>query len=131
MIAVPELRCFAERGIEGDRFFDWKPDYRGQVTFFAMEVYEQLRARLGAWDRPPSVFRRNVLTEGVNLNGWIGKEFDIQGVRFLGTEEARPCYWMDHAFAPGAEEALRGAGGLRAKILVSGTLRVDAHCAER
>jgi MOSC domain-containing protein YiiM len=36
-----------------------------------------------------------------------------------------PCFWMDKAFAPGAEEALEGQGGLRARILTDGILRVD------
>jgi MOSC domain-containing protein YiiM len=43
----------------------------------------------------------------------------------MGMVEAKPCYWMDEALAPGAEEALRGLGGLRAKVLTSGQLRRD------
>src|SRR4029077_13783233 len=31
--------------------------------------------------------------------------------------------WMDGAFAPGAQEFLKGRGGLRAKILTDGLLR--------
>jgi MOSC domain-containing protein YiiM len=42
----------------------------------------------------------------------------------LGTEESRPCFWMDHAFGPGAQAALKGRGGLRARILTSGRLVV-------
>jgi MOSC domain-containing protein YiiM len=49
----------------------------------------------------------------------------VQGVRFLGTQESTPCYWMNQAFAEGAEEALKGHGGLRAKILSDGILRVS------
>jgi MOSC domain-containing protein YiiM len=60
----------------------------------------------------------------MDLNSLIGEEFAIQGVRFLGQEECKPCYWMDQAFAAGAEELLRGRGGLRASILTNGTLRV-------
>jgi MOSC domain-containing protein YiiM len=50
----------------------------------------------------------------------------VQGVRFLGTQECAPCYWMNAVFAEGAEEALKGHGGLRAKILCDGVLHVDA-----
>ena len=124
MIEVPELRLFAGRGIEGDRFLDYKTNYKGQITFFAEEVYEQLCAQLQVWDRPPSAFRRNVITRGADLNALIGVEFEVQGVRFRGTEESKPCYWMDVAFAKGAEDALAGNGGLRAKILTDGVLRV-------
>jgi hypothetical protein len=54
----------------------------------------------------------------------------VQGGRFLGMEESRPCYWMDGAFAPGAHEFLKGRGGLRAKILCHGMLRSTARLTE-
>jgi len=41
--------------------------------------------------------------------------------------ESKPCYWMDQAVGPGAEEWLRGNGGLRAKILRDGPLAVGEH----
>jgi len=126
MIECAEVKLRAGRGIEGDRFFDFKSGYKGQVTFFADEVYEDLRARLGVRDRQPSVFRRNVITRGIDLNTLIGVEFEVQGVRFAGTQECTPCYWMDRAFAEGAEAALQGRGGLRARILTDGVLRAEA-----
>ena len=91
MIEVSELRCVAGRGIEGDRFFDHKEDYKGQITFFEEETYRDVAQRLAATGRPPSVFRRNVITRGIRLETLIGREFELQGVRFLGTEECRPC----------------------------------------
>ncbi|MEP6671297.1 MAG: MOSC domain-containing protein [Chthoniobacter sp.] len=124
MIEVREIHCLAGRGLEGDRYLDYKPDYKGQITFFRGEIYDELCALLAVWDKPPSAFRRNVITRGVNLNALIGREFTIQGVRFLGTVECSPCYWQDTAFAPGTEQALKGRGGLRAKILTDGVLRV-------
>jgi MOSC domain-containing protein YiiM len=67
------------------------------------------------------------MTRDVDLNELIGQDFEIQGVHFHGTEECRPCYWMDRAIAPGAEEFLKGRGGLRAKILTDGQLHSNAH----
>jgi len=55
----------------------------------------------------------------------IGREFEIQGVHFFGTERCRPYYWMDQALAPGAEAAMKGRGGLRARIVTNGTLHVS------
>jgi MOSC domain-containing protein YiiM len=78
-------------------------------------------------DCSPALARRNVITRGVDLNELIGQDFELQGVRFLGMEECRPCYWMDRAFAPGAHEFLKGRGGLRAKILTDGSLRSTAR----
>jgi hypothetical protein len=51
MIDVAEMRVFAGRGIEGDRFFDYKANYKGQITFFAEEIYDHLCAQFQVWDR--------------------------------------------------------------------------------
>ena len=122
MIEVPMVECVAGRGIRGDRYFDFKDDYKGQITFFSLDVFDELCAALDIHDCSPAAARRNVITRGVNLNEFIGREFDVQGVWFSGTEESAPCYWMDRAFAPGAREFLKGRGGLRAKILSDGGL---------
>ena len=68
-----------------------------------------------------------MVTRGIDLNELVGVEFELQGVRFQGTEECRPCEWMNHAIGPGAEELLRGRGGLRARILSDGILRRTAR----
>jgi MOSC domain-containing protein YiiM len=120
---VSEIACVAGKGVVGDRYFGFKENYKGQITFFEQEVHDDLCKRLGILDRGPEVYRRNVITRGVRLNDLIGVEFELQGLRFRGTEECRPCYWMDFAFSPGAEKALKGYGGLRAEILTSGRLR--------
>jgi len=126
MIEVPMIECVAGRGIRGDRYFDFQDDYKGQITFFSLDVFEELCAALSLRDCSPSAARRNVMTRSVDLNDLIGKEFEIQGVGFYGTQESAPCYWMDQAFAPGAKEFLKGRGGLRAKILSDGGLRSTA-----
>ena len=123
VVEVEEAVLTAGKGIEGDRFFDFKEDYKGQITFFSNEVYESLCAQFQVWDRGPEVFRRNAIVSGVDLNGLIGVEFTVQGIRFFGVSECTPCHWMDEAFHAGAEESLRGRGGLRAKILTNGILR--------
>jgi MOSC domain-containing protein YiiM len=123
IVEVSEIQCLAGKGIAGDRFFGHKKGYKGQITFFEVETYQDLCWQFGVWDRGPEAFRRNVLTRGTRLNELIGVEFELQGIRFYGTEECRPCYWMDAAFASGAENALKGRGGLRAEIRTDGFLR--------
>jgi hypothetical protein len=95
VVDVDQVNCVAGRGLEGDRFFDYKSDYPGQVTFFSMEVYEDL----------------------------CEVTFSLQGLVFFGSKECSPCYWMDQAFGTGAEAFLKGRGGLRARICSSGILR--------
>lgn len=125
LLQVDEIECVAGRGIRGDRFFDYRDNYVGQITFFSNEVFIDVCRSLGAIVPSAGVTRRNVITHGVDLNRLIGVRFTLQGLEFEGVSECKPCYWMDQAIAPGAEAALHGRGGLRARILTSGTLRVD------
>jgi hypothetical protein len=124
-IEVDEIECEAGHGIRGDRFFAFKNNYKGQITFFAEEVFHELCEKFGIHDQPPSVLRRNIITGGQDLNQLIGVKFELQGVRLCGVEECRPCFWMDQAFAPGAEKFLRGRGGLRARILSDGKISMS------
>ena len=126
MIELDSVECEGGKGIIGDRFHNYKEDYKGQITFFSLEVYKDICTNFKLTDVSPSVFRRNVIISGVDLNLLINKKFNIQGIDFLGTQEAAPCYWMNGAVAEGAENAMKGRGGLRAKILTSGRLHTDS-----
>lgn len=127
VVEVNQAFCVSGRGIQGDRFFDYKKSYKGQITFFSMEVFEDLCRKLAISGKAPSAVRRNILARGLDLNLLIGRKFVLQGICFEGTEECRPCHWMDEAMAPGAEELLKGRGGLRARILNDGYLKAGAN----
>ncbi len=123
IVEVDRVECVAGRGIVGDRFFDFKEDYKGQITFFSLEVFDALRRDLVLPDALPAATRRNVFVVGADLNALVGREFELQGVRFAGVEECRPCYWMNHAFGDErVEQWLKGRGGLRCQILNDGVL---------
>lgn len=118
------IDLIAGRGIPGDRFFDFKDDYKGQLTLIDLAVIDAIRAFAGRPELPAAAFRRNVVVSGVTLNNWIGKRFRLSGILLEGTEECRPCYWMDRACGKeGTEELMKGRGGLRCRILESGTLQ--------
>lgn len=121
------VECVEGRGIRGDRYFDKVPGQIGQVTFFDLAVHEELVARFAFEAVSPAVYRRNIVTRGLDLNSLIGHVFEIQGLKFEGTEESRPCVWMNHAVGPGAREFLKGRGGLRAKVMRGGALGKGWH----
>jgi MOSC domain-containing protein YiiM len=124
LVDVPQIECVAGHGIRGDRFYDYRDDYKGQITFFSLEVFERLAQHFGLTNKSAGAVRRNVVVSGVDLNDLIGQEFSIQGIRLRGTAHCKPCYWMDQSIAPGAEEFLQGNGGLRAQILSDGVIAV-------
>jgi MOSC domain-containing protein YiiM len=124
IIEADRLECVAGRGIRGDRYFDVEENHKGQITFFALEVFQAMRSELNLPEAQPAATRRNGLVSGADLNALIGAEFEIQGVRFAGVEECRPCYWMNLAFGDERTERwLKGRGGLRARVLTDGVLR--------
>ena len=124
LIERERIECVAGKGLLGDRYFDHAEDYKGQITFFSAEVFEQLCAHFNIREKPAGILRRNVIVSGIDLLSLIGCDFEVQGVQFRGTQHCAPCEWMDVAFAPGAKEFLKDNAGLRAKILSDGELRV-------
>ena len=76
MIEISEIECVAGRGIRGDRYFDFKDDYKGQITFFSLEVFDELCSAMQIQACSPALARRNVITRGVDLNELIGQEFE-------------------------------------------------------
>jgi MOSC domain-containing protein YiiM len=130
LVETNEIECVAGHGIRGDRFFDYRDNYKGQITFFAKEVFDELAGAFGLTNKSPGLLRRNIIVSAVELNSLIGADFAVQGVHFHGTVHCKPCYWMNTAFAPGAEEFLANRGGLRARILSDGRVRLgDAQLA--
>ncbi len=125
IVAASQLECVAGRGIRGDRFFDYQDNYKGQITFFALEVLEALRSELNLPAVQPQATRRNVFVRGADLSALIGNHFTVQGIRFEAVEESKPCYWMNSALGPGAEQWLRGRAGIRCRILKDGVLRCE------
>jgi len=130
IVDCEEIELVAGKGIVDDRFFDYKEDYKGQITFFDGAVWDAVKTEFSLKDLPASRFRRNVIIRGVDVNELIGKEFSLGGLHFSGSEESKPCYWMDQACAPGVEEFLKGRGGLRCRILAGGTLKKGNHALE-
>lgn len=129
---VEEIECVAGMGLRGDRYFNYRPNFKGQVTFFDARIVGEVREHFKLPKLPASIFRRNLIVEGVDLNEWNGRRFQLQGVEFEGAQECRPCEWMDRVIAPGGENFLKGGfrGGLRARILTSGFLRREKSGSE-
>ncbi len=127
--SVTQAECVAGAGLRGDRYFNVRPDAKGQVTFFDLAVVREVRQLFKLPKLPASVFRRNLVVEGIDLSAWKGRRFRLQGIEFEGTQECTPCHWMDRVVAPGAEDFLREnfRGGLRAKVRSDGLLFTEAN----
>jgi len=123
---VDSVECVEGQGLRGDRFFGFKEDFKGQVTFIDRQTVNAVAARIQDPDLDPAALRRNIVVSGVDLNDLIGRTFEIDGVRFTGSEECSPCIWMNEAAGEGAMDTMVGRGGLRCRILNTGSLSKGA-----
>ena len=122
IVACDQIECVAGSGLRGDRYFDHKEDYKGQLTLIAKEVIDDVCQAIDQLEADPAAFRRNILTQGLDLNALIGQRFRLEVVELSGSEECKPCHWMDTAIGPGAHASLKDRGGLRCRIIRSGLL---------
>ena len=122
------VRVHEGRGIEGARYYNKPAHRRGQVTIMSAESMDHVAETLGVEGLDPLLARRNVVVRGVRIDPVRGHDLSLDtgdGPVLLGSRtDARPCGWMNDVFAPGAQKAMRGRGGVRCEALSSGTLRL-------
>ncbi|MCL4197741.1 MAG: MOSC domain-containing protein [Phycisphaerales bacterium] len=95
-----------------------------QVTLIEAEAVEAVR-RDGNLPLDPAETRRNILTRGVALNHFVGREFNVGGQVILrGVKLCEPCGHLEKLTRQGVREALIHRGGLRAEVVRGGLLHV-------
>ncbi len=128
--AVDEAEAVAGRGLAGDRyergagtFSDWPRDH--EFTLIEAEVIENAAEEFGLL-LAPGESRRNVTTRGIRLNPLVGRRFRVgEHVVCEGTRLCEPCAHLEVVTQKGGLcRVLAGRGGLRARILTGGPIRV-------
>lgn len=121
-----EIHCHTGKGIVGDRYYNYQENFKGQITFISYDLHRQLQKHLGK-DFSTSLYRRNVFIEGGDpLKELLNKRFQIGEAIFEGVEDCAPCKFMEKMIGNGALNWMSDhhSGGLRARILESGTIKV-------
>jgi MOSC domain-containing protein YiiM len=129
MQETDSVRAETGGGLVGDRYKGGSGK-RG-VTLLQAEHLPAIAALSGHAEVAPALLRRNLLVSGIPLVALKGRRFRVGEVLLEGTGPCDPCSRMEDALGPGGYNAMRGHGGLTAKILEGGVLRVgDAVVAE-
>ena len=128
MVSVPQVRAFADRGLEGDRFLrkSWqalnRPDKA--VSLIEAETLDAVAAELGVESLAQNS-RRNIVTRGVPLVDLLHREFVVGQVRLRGIRLFEPCgHLAKLSGLPGIFKALEHRSGLKAAIVSDGLIRV-------
>jgi MOSC domain-containing protein YiiM len=130
-LPVREVRALEGSGLEGDRASRGRAGGRRQVTLLQAEHLPAVAALLRREGLDPAVLRRNLVISGVNLLA-ARSPFPRQAVRMhLGAEvvleitgPCEPCSKLEESLGAGAWNALRGHGGVTARVLSGGRLVV-------
>ena len=122
-IAIDAVTTIAGRGIEGDRYYALDTEPSQQITLIECEVIDQFNQETES-EFSYEMFRRNLVTEGVQLNNLVGETFYVGEVWFRGHELCEPCrYLQDKLKVTDLVKHLTHKGGLCCEILTSGTIR--------
>ncbi len=122
MVEVEAGELAPEAGLVGERYAGRSGTRH--VTLIAAEHLRDIGAWLGRAPATPHELRRNLVTSGVNLLALKERRFRVGGAVLEATGECHPCSRMEETLGPGGYNAVRGHGGITARVLEGGTVRV-------
>lgn len=130
---VEHAKAIANRGLEGDRyaakagtFTPTNDTARGyDITLIEAEVLDRITLPDGN-RLEYAAARRNIITQGIDLNALVGRRFRIGNVECLGQRLCEPCSHLERLTTKGTLRALIHRGGLRADVLSDGEVITGA-----
>ena len=121
---INEIEVLSQKGILGDRHFREHKDHKGQITLIEKENIDyynnKYKTKISYTD-----FRRNIVTEGIELNSLIQKQIKIGDIKILPYELCRPCSHLEQIV--NSKDIIKEfikKGGLRCEVLVSGKVKI-------
>ena len=113
----------ADRGIEGDHKANRAGGDR-QITLIQWEDLHVVAALVGRDSVDPGLLRRNLAISGINLNALKDRRFRVGEATLEGSGYCHPCSRMEENLGQGGYNAMRGHGGITARVIEGGTIRI-------
>jgi MOSC domain-containing protein YiiM len=121
MLPLASAHLLSDRGLEGD-VAATRPAGKRQVSLIQAEHLTVI-AQLGPCDRViPELLRRNLVVRGINLLALRSTRFRIGAALLEGTGTCDPCSKMERALGVGGYNAMRGHGGILARVIEGGRI---------
>jgi len=120
IVSVTEVFASLENGLAGDRYQGRSGDR--QVTLIQAEHLTVIASCLGVDAVPAEYLRRNIVVRGINLLALKGKIVQIGGAGLEVTGPCEPCSQMEETLGPGGYNAVRGHGGITARVVTEGLI---------
>ena len=128
MAATDAVALSPGEGVEGDHYRSTTGGARA-VTVASAEHLAAIASYLGLGGSggdslPPELLRRNVVVRGINLLALRTRRFRLGGALLECTGDCHPCSKMERLLGTGGYNAVRGHGGITARVLEGGTVRL-------
>ncbi|MCB0704091.1 MAG: MOSC domain-containing protein [Saprospiraceae bacterium] len=118
--SLPQISISIENGLEGDHYSG--KNKKRQVTLIQAEHLDAVSNLLGK-EIDPTLTRRNLLVSGINLLAFSDHKFQIgDSVILEMTGHCHPCSRMEENLGPGGYQAMRGHGGITARVIRGGII---------
>ncbi len=125
ILKVNNVDAIKGKGLLGDRKYKENNPKISQITLIEIENINYFN-KISNTKFQPIEFRRNIITEGVNLNDLINKEFLLGDVKLKGHDLCRPCKYLQNKLSQNNfVKELLNKGGLRCEILSTGKISVN------
>jgi MOSC domain-containing protein YiiM len=120
LVPVDRIQMHPDTGFAGDHYSNRSTRTR-QVTLIQAEHLAAIASYLGLAAIDPADIRRNVVVRGINLLALKGRRFRLGTAVLEHTGECHPCSRMESIFGTGGYNAVRGHGGITARIVSAGS----------
>ena len=122
LVSLDTAEITRESGLVGDHY-SGRPGGKRQVTLIQAE---DLAAIAGYLDRDvtPGDLRRNLVVSGINLRALKDRRFQAGDAVLEATDDCHPCSRMEIILGGGGYNAVRGHGGITARVIEGGVVRV-------
>ncbi|QMU31239.1 MOSC domain-containing protein [Adhaeribacter radiodurans] len=117
------VEALTDHGLTGDHY-SGKPGSKRQVTLIQAEHITAVASMLHRSELEPGLLRRNLVVQGINLLALKDRQFWVGEVLLEMTGFCHPCSRMETNLGPGGYNAMRGHGGITARILQGGSLQL-------
>lgn len=120
--AVREVEVDIEQGLIGDHYQGRSK--KRQVTLIQAEHIQAIASMVHMEEVDPKLLRRNIVVKGINLLALKERQFWVGGVLLETTGFCLPCSRMEENLGAGGYNAVRGHGGLTAKVVRGGLIKI-------
>lgn len=120
---VDQVEVSVENGIFGDHYS--RKGGKRMVTLIQKEHVDTVASIMQLQELDPTLLRRNIVVSGINLLALKDQQFQIGATVILQmTGLCHPCSRMEANLGAGGYNAMRGHGGITAKVLQGGSIHV-------